>query len=286
MAGDWLQIDLDLPEKPEVQAISRASAICPQDGGARPQMSAECALEVTLGRLMLFWRWVERHASCELVRCADVHTLVSLCGGNETFWRAVESVGWVSFTDDGIVIPGWKKRFSKSAKRRIKDAKRKRETRSESSKRPQSVRSSSAERPQNVRRTRTECGPKEEKRRVEKSIDPNPLNPPFEPAQRAGIVRVRPAMIPIPDPLDTEEFRRQWAAWTAYFLELQPTTPQATFEGQLVTMARWGPVKAIRAMQTSITNGWKLLKDPDERKPSGKHASAGHSYDPNAEGDI
>lgn len=110
MAGDWLQIDLDLPEKWEVQAITDASRLCHAD--------------VTLGRLILFWRWVERHASSELVRGARIQTLVRVVGGDEDFWRAVESVGWVSFTEEGVVIPGWKKRFSKSAKSRILAARR------------------------------------------------------------------------------------------------------------------------------------------------------------------
>ena len=164
MAGEWLQIDLDLPEKPEVQAIARASAKCPSMSEVSENVRSECALSATLGRLLLFWRWVERHASSDLVRRADVHTLVSLCGGDEQFWHSVEAVGWVSFTEEGVVIPGWKKRFSKSAKNRAKDAKRKREVRKHSAPR---VRKTSEECPQNVRDERTKLGPKEEKRRVD-----------------------------------------------------------------------------------------------------------------------
>jgi hypothetical protein len=88
------------------------------------------------------------------------------------------------------------------------------------------------------------------------------------PPLKGMTTRTRPEMIPLPEALETPEFRAQWSLWTAYFLQLQPTTPQLTFQEQLINMARWGPAKAIRSMQASIANGWKKLGDPDERSTS------------------
>ena len=48
-----------------------------------------------------------------------------MAGGDETFWLAVEQVGWVSFDGGHITITGWDKRFSKSAKARLHDNRRK-----------------------------------------------------------------------------------------------------------------------------------------------------------------
>lgn len=103
VAGDWIQIDCDLPEKIETQMI------CDR---------ANCSADVTIGRLVLLWRWIDRHATREFVQGASVSTLSRVALGDESFWRAVESVGWLKIEPDGIRIPKWSKRFSKSSKAR------------------------------------------------------------------------------------------------------------------------------------------------------------------------
>jgi len=144
MAGDWIQIDCDLPEKTETQLI------CDR---------AECHVDVTLGRLVLLWRWVDRHAGRELIAGATVATLCRVALGDEKFWRAVESVGWLKIEGDGIRIPKWSKRFGTSSKSRAMAARRQRLSR--------------ANRNGHVTRERdesvTKTSPREEKSRVEKS---------------------------------------------------------------------------------------------------------------------
>lgn len=141
MAGNWLQIDCDLPEKPETQRICDATGL---------------GVDVVVGRLVMFWRWVDRHTTSKNVRHMSVETLCRVAGGDLAFWKSVSDVGWLSVTESGLEIPGWQKRFSKSAKTRMLDAKRKAE------KRLDSVR-------QQPDKKRTTPGPKEEKRRVEKN---------------------------------------------------------------------------------------------------------------------
>lgn len=110
MAGNWLQVDCDLPEKPETQRICDATGL---------------PVDLVVGRLVMFWRWVDRHTTSKNVRHVSVATLVRVVGGDETFWKCVEESGWLVVTKDGIEIPGWSKRFSKSAKSRVLDARRK-----------------------------------------------------------------------------------------------------------------------------------------------------------------
>lgn len=126
MAGDFMQIDLDLPDKPEVQKILD---------------QIDVPLDVVIGRLILFWRWVERVAETSTtvtelsragVTCHDlgvihdvtIRTVIRQAGGDEAFWRAVEVALWVLFEPDGVYIPGFAKRFSKSAKQRMGSRKR------------------------------------------------------------------------------------------------------------------------------------------------------------------
>lgn len=109
MGGEWMQIDCDLPEKPEVQLIVARSGV---------------DLDTVLGRLIRFWRWVQRHTTSANVERVDAQVLAQLCGGDSEFWKVVSSSGWVEFTETGICISGWKKRFSKSSKKRALDARR------------------------------------------------------------------------------------------------------------------------------------------------------------------
>ena len=46
------------------------------------------------------------------------------CGGDEAFWEAVQQVGWLLFTEEGVEIPNFEKRFGNSARRRLLTAKR------------------------------------------------------------------------------------------------------------------------------------------------------------------
>jgi hypothetical protein len=109
MAGDWFQIDDDLPEKPEVQTIC--------DRSATP-------IDAVLGRLVLLWRWADRHADNGLLRGVSLQSCARMFGGEEKFWKVVSEVGWLSVTEDGLRIPRFAKRFSKSAKTRLLAARR------------------------------------------------------------------------------------------------------------------------------------------------------------------
>ena len=122
MAGDWIQMDCDLLEKPEVQAIIDATGI---DGAT------------VIGRLFLFWRWVDRQAVTDVSQDSNIGilpgcqlpALLRVCGGDDAFWETVAKTGWLIVKPDGVCVPGFSKRFGQSAKHRIKNAQRQKDFR-------------------------------------------------------------------------------------------------------------------------------------------------------------
>jgi len=112
MAGEWLQMDLDLPDKPE---FLRIIEITGEDE------------QVAFWRLFSLWRWVERATTDGIFPGLTVETLARKFGGDATFWQALAdpAVDWLWVDPDGLQIPRYGKRFDKSAKRRAADAKAK-----------------------------------------------------------------------------------------------------------------------------------------------------------------
>jgi hypothetical protein len=56
---------------------------------------------------------------------ATASRIATACGGDEAFWLAVARVGWLRFDGPHATIEGWEKRFSRAAKARMEDARRK-----------------------------------------------------------------------------------------------------------------------------------------------------------------
>ena len=109
MAGEWIPIDCNLGTKPEVLELV--------DVTGEP-------VEVVGWRLIQLWSWAAMNTADGVLR-ATPRRLAALAGGDERFWLAVEQVGWVTFRDGTVEIAGWEKRFSRAAKARMEDARRK-----------------------------------------------------------------------------------------------------------------------------------------------------------------
>ncbi len=209
-----MQIDCDLPEKREVVNI-----VC--DTGVE--------LDAVLGRLLRLWRWVERHFNGLRMDSANVRTVSALCGGDEKFWKAVEAQGWISFEENAVCIPGYAKRFSKSAKRRALDAKRK-----------------SANTPHasgtNAESKRKVAGAKEdlEKRREEKSKS----------------IEEIPPLPPTAEPL-----RKSLGDWIEYKREknqsYKPSGLKAMVSQAIERAERFGVAAVDAAIQKAMANGWQ-----------------------------
>jgi hypothetical protein len=108
MAGEWIPLDCNLGTKPEVLELVDETGL---------------PVEVVCWRLVQLWSWAALNSSDGTIK-ATPRRVASVAGGDEAFWLAVERVGWVTFVGDRIVIEGWEKRFSGSAKARALHARR------------------------------------------------------------------------------------------------------------------------------------------------------------------
>ena len=104
MAGEWIPLDINLGDKPEVQELIDLTGQ---------------VVETVVYRLFQLWGWASLNTADGTVR-ATPGRLARVCGGDEEFWRAVEAVGWIVFDQDAgtAEIPGWGRRFSMAAKAR------------------------------------------------------------------------------------------------------------------------------------------------------------------------
>ena len=62
---------------------------------------------------------------------------------------------------------------------------------------------------------------------------------------------------PIPEALDTPEFRAAWSEWLDHRRELKSPATTRAQAMQLKQIAEMGPARAVRAIERSIANGWK-----------------------------
>ena len=78
----------------------------------------------------------------------------------------------------------------------------------------------------------------------------------------AAPVASKKAEIPIPALLDTPEFRTVWADWEQHRREKKQTITPTTRNRQLKNMAEIGVVRAIAAIEESISQGWQGIYEP------------------------
>ena len=104
MAGEWIPYDVCLPQKPEVLDLVDRTGL---------------TTDQVVGRLVMLWGWASLNSSDGTARIS-IRLLSRICGGDESFWQAVQDVGWIVIDADNgtVAIPGWDRRFSKAAKSR------------------------------------------------------------------------------------------------------------------------------------------------------------------------
>ncbi len=110
MAGEWIAVDLALPDKPEFQEIMDLTG------------RDEAWVEFLLIRM---WGWASMHCADGTARMT-MPRMVRTWGADEAFWRAVEAVGWLEIDETAatVAVPGWDRRFSQAAKSRAQHADR------------------------------------------------------------------------------------------------------------------------------------------------------------------
>lgn len=113
MAGDWIKMEINLHEKPEVIKIA-----------------GELGLDrySVVGRLHRLWSWFNAHTvdgHAHGVTDVTVDELVS----HQGFAAALRQVGWLLDGDDGVLVPAFDKHNGESAKKRAQSADRQRRSR-------------------------------------------------------------------------------------------------------------------------------------------------------------
>jgi hypothetical protein len=153
MAGDWIPMRKDLWDCPEVVRI--LSATCPQNvRNTADKMRRKCEV---VGALFKTWSIFDTFSEDGTLAGYDADSLNEMVG-LENWAQNLQHVGWLLITEDSLEMPSFTTYLSKSAKRRMKDAERKKD-----------VRKTSAVRPQNVRIVADKKRTTEEKRTEEKS---------------------------------------------------------------------------------------------------------------------
>jgi hypothetical protein len=113
MAGDWMKIDHDTPEKPEVIAVAAKLGI---------------STDEALGKCVRFWRWFDRHTTNGVAKGVTMELLdhqlnaVGLC-------LAMAAVGWLTTLSDGLKLPNFHVHNGETAKARALAFKRQRSSR-------------------------------------------------------------------------------------------------------------------------------------------------------------
>lgn len=117
MAGDWIKITNDLPDKEEVHRISERLSIPPPH---------------VVGLLVKFWAWCDRNLENG---CASVAPMfASRYVGEPHFHEALIEVGWMKpLSQGGFELPNFDRHISKSAKSRALSAIRMEKSRYDSS---------------------------------------------------------------------------------------------------------------------------------------------------------
>jgi hypothetical protein len=150
MAGDWIAMEKDLWDSPKVVRI--LSAICPQDVrtvSARVRFKSQ-----VIGALFRLWSLFDTHSDDGVMHGYDAET-INEAVGIDNFAENLQHVGWLILNADSVEMPGFSKHLGQSAKRRLKDAERKRESRKASASCPQNVRKNS-DRMRTTEQNRTE----------------------------------------------------------------------------------------------------------------------------------
>lgn len=108
MAGDWMKIELEMPDKPEVHSIAAMLNIDP---------------DAVVGKLIRVWQWFDKH-TVDGNAYGVTYSLVDRITGVTGMGEAMMFVGWLEQNDKTLTMPKFDRHTSKSAKTRALTQKR------------------------------------------------------------------------------------------------------------------------------------------------------------------
>jgi len=140
MAGDWIPISVELPNKPEVVRLA---------------MALKCSTDEVVGLLVRFWSWAQAHTADGSLPYMDADTLAVATHIRKAFFVELQKVGWLLVADSGVSIPAFDRWFTGAAKRRLQERSWKRQLRQNGTHNPPKSTSTSC--PQFVHNLSTNC---------------------------------------------------------------------------------------------------------------------------------
>jgi hypothetical protein len=108
VAGDWMKVELELPDKPEVHAIAGRLKIDP---------------DAVVGKLIRVWQWFDKHTT-DGNAYGVTDLLIDRISGVSGFGEAMSFIGWLEQKNEYLVMPKFDRHTSASAKARALTAKR------------------------------------------------------------------------------------------------------------------------------------------------------------------
>ena len=108
MAGDWMKIELELPDKPEVHAMAGILNLDP---------------DAVVGKLIRVWQWFDKHTT-DGNALGVTFSLPDRITNVTGFAEAMLFVGWLEQKDKFLIMPKFDRHTSQSAKTRALSNKR------------------------------------------------------------------------------------------------------------------------------------------------------------------
>lgn len=172
MAGEWLKFEKATPDKPEVFAIASALNLDP---------------DAVVGKLIRVWSWFDTHTTDGNAR-GVTSSLLDRIAGVTGFVTAMESVGWLATSAEGVSLPNFDLHTGETAKGRAQAAKRAANHRKKSNGESNGA-------------SVTSALPREEKRREEEKQEQEPagsasLGDDIPPCPQSEIVRLYHELLP------------------------------------------------------------------------------------------
>lgn len=103
MAGDWIKIEENMPDKPEVWRIAGALGI---------------EADAVAGKLLRVWAWAGRNCNADGVTSVTVMPLLDRFAGVTGFAAAMVDSGWLVVEGDNLRFPNFGRHCSQTAKER------------------------------------------------------------------------------------------------------------------------------------------------------------------------
>lgn len=231
MAGAWLKVEHETPDKPEVMQIA-----------AKLNITADEAF----GICFRMWRWFDQHTQDGNAR-GVTFALLDRYLGVTGFAQVALQVGWLQHFQDGEISglrqPNFDYHNGESAKKRGLTAKRARDYRTKHGAKKPSRKRNAKSNATDVTRSSLlfslllscslECG------------------------------------IPVPKSLCTEKFREAWNKWVKHREEIKAPLKPTQVEAQLQRLAERGEADAVRVIMHTVGQGWQGLREPDANGGNG-----------------